>query len=382
MTEIGLTIGRAFIQPFIYLFFLLIWLSGYLRMKKDRKTTGARVSPFFYETRHTWSISLIAGLLLSILAILSGFIFTVPFALLVGAVMLLVGLAGRFSWLSAGYALTIASLLLIVIQMYGEPYLPAFIMEYAQEIDVFFLPFLIGLLLLIEACHLWRIRSEDSFPEYIKSVRGKRIGQHRIKKITLIPILTLLPGGWIEPFADWWPLIPIGEQSYALILVPYLLGFEYVVKTSLPQTAGKWLGNRHLWLALVVLLLSAGSYYIDWVGYIALAVALFGKEVIYYFLRRQEKKQRMYFQPHEQHLLVLGILADTPAVDLGLVPGEQIIKVNDQNVSTEDEFYQVINQNRAYCKLSIKDLDGEIRFAQRALYDGDHYKLGILFVSQ
>jgi hypothetical protein len=32
------------------------------------------------------------------------------------------------------------------------------------------------------------------------------------------------------------------------------------------------------------------------------------------------------------------------------------------------------------CKLEVFDTNGEARFEQRALYEGEHYELGILFV--
>ncbi|GAB2544865.1 PDZ domain-containing protein [Gracilibacillus alcaliphilus] len=380
--ESGLTIGRAFLQPFIYLFVLFIFLSGYIRIKKDRKNIGSKVYSYFYEARYTLSISIMMGIGISILSIVGGFAFSLPFALLTGVIMLIAGIAGRFSWLSAGYTLSIAGLITAVIQLFGAAYLPAFMMEMFQDVHLIFIPFLIGMLLIAEAWQLSKVRSEETFPEYIDSGRGKKVGQHRIKKIMLIPFIALVPGGWLEPFADWWPLIDIGENSYGLILVPFLQGFEYVAKTRLPQQAGKWLAKWNLLLAFVILALSIAGYFVTWITYIALALALLGKEFIVYYYRNQEHNHAVYFQPHHQHLLVLGVIADTPAVDLGLVPGEQIVKVNDVKVSTEEEFYHAVNQNRAYCKISVRDLNGEIRFAQRALYEGEHYNLGILFVSK
>ena len=43
-------------------------------------------------------------------------------------------------------------------------------------------------------------------------------------------------------------------------------------------------------------------------------------------------------------------------------------------------FYEALQQNRAHCKLEVLDVNGQIRFVQRALYEGDHHELGILFV--
>ena len=78
--------------------------------------------------------------------------------------------------------------------------------------------------------------------------------------------------------------------------------------------------------------------------------------------------------------MILGILPSSPAEKLNLQVGEMIMKVNGFSVKTVTEFYQGLQKNRAFCKLEVIDLNGEIRFEQRALYEGEHHELGILFV--
>ncbi len=43
-------------------------------------------------------------------------------------------------------------------------------------------------------------------------------------------------------------------------------------------------------------------------------------------------------------------------------------------------FYKALQKNRAYCKLEVFDVNGEIRFVQGALFEGDHHELGILTI--
>jgi S1-C subfamily serine protease len=78
-------------------------------------------------------------------------------------------------------------------------------------------------------------------------------------------------------------------------------------------------------------------------------------------------------------LKVLGVIPGTPADRLGIEVGENIMKVNGQLVNSIDSFYQSLQASGAYFKLDIEDLNGEIRFVQGALYQGDHHELGILF---
>ncbi|SFM22449.1 hypothetical protein SAMN04487943_11063 [Gracilibacillus orientalis] len=381
LMEFSGVIARVFMQPFIYLFLLLLLLSGYWRIKKDRQHFGTKVYPYFHETKHTWSISIIIGLILSILSIGFGFVISIPFALLLGLVMLIVAIGNRFSWMSAGYTLAIASVIMYFLNIYGDDYLPSNWLDLLDATDLFYIPFIIGILLLTETWILSRIHHDDTYPELVKSNRGKYLGQHRIKKLTIIPFIALVPGGWIEPFAEW-PLLEISGQSYGVMILPYVFGLEYIVKSRLPREAASWLSKRVALLAIVILLIAVGSYFIPFLTVVAFAVAFLGKELIQLVYRAAEERRTPYFRPAERGLLVLGTLPGTPAVDLGLIPGERIVKVNDITVENEDIFYQAVNQNRAFCKLSVKDLNGEVRFAQRALYEGEHHKLGILFVRE
>ena len=78
--------------------------------------------------------------------------------------------------------------------------------------------------------------------------------------------------------------------------------------------------------------------------------------------------------------MILGIIPDAPASKMTLQVGELITKVNGVAVQNEKIFYEALQKNRAHCKLEVLDTNGEVRFVQRALYEGDHYELGILFV--
>lgn len=77
--------------------------------------------------------------------------------------------------------------------------------------------------------------------------------------------------------------------------------------------------------------------------------------------------------------MVLGIIPNTPADDLELKIGEIITKVNGIPVKHVLDFYEALQKPRI-CKMEIIGLNGEIRFDQRASYEGEHHELGILFV--
>jgi S1-C subfamily serine protease len=80
--------------------------------------------------------------------------------------------------------------------------------------------------------------------------------------------------------------------------------------------------------------------------------------------------------------MILDVIPDSPAHKLGLSTGEIIETCNNMPVCTKQDLYEALLKNRAYCKLEVLDVNGEIRLLQRALYDGDHHELGILFVEK
>ncbi len=56
------------------------------------------------------------------------------------------------------------------------------------------------------------------------------------------------------------------------------------------------------------------------------------------------------------------------------------MKANGREVNSQRDFYDALQQNSAFCKLEVLDLQGELRFAQSSIFQGDHYQIGCLFV--
>lgn len=78
--------------------------------------------------------------------------------------------------------------------------------------------------------------------------------------------------------------------------------------------------------------------------------------------------------------MILGVVPESPADKMDLKVGEVITKVNSISVHDEIQLYRALQKNSAHCKIEVLDINGEVRFAQRALYEGDYHKLGILMI--
>nr|WP_284730492.1 PDZ domain-containing protein [Bacillus sp. SM2101] len=96
--------------------------------------------------------------------------------------------------------------------------------------------------------------------------------------------------------------------------------------------------------------------------------------------RLKDDSYPFYFSQRDHGLVVLAIISQSPAEKMAIQVGEMITKVNGVTVRSVEEFYEAIQKNSAFCKLEVIDVNGQVRFTQRALYDGEHHELGILFV--
>src|SRR5699024_727045 len=228
-----------------------------------------------------------------------------------------------------------------------------------------------------EAVLLSRIKRNETFPDLLLGNRGIWIGQHHLKKISIIQFFTLVPTGMIVPFADFWPYFSIDGDTYSLVLVPFLIGFHYKVTGYLPSHIAKKIAQSVMWLGIIVLCLGIGSIYLPWLSFASVIIAIIGKELINYKQRTKDKEKRAYFLETKRGIKILGIIPGTPADRLDILVGETISKVNGKKIDRSAELYQALQESGAFFKLEVLDDNGEKRFVQGAFYEGDHHELGL-----
>lgn len=381
LVEISKGIGQLFINPLFYWTIILVLLAGYRRIKNERIQFGVKIHDIFTEWKRTWLPAIVIGLVLSTLIFISGIVFSHSTLYMLSAVMILFSLALRFTLLPASYTIGLTYIILL--------FSPAILENQSlvdrglfQDNNFIGLTLLLGAMILAEAYFLQRVRKDETFLRLEVSERGVWVGHHRLKKMSVIPVLLLVPGGIIEPFAPYWPLFSIGESSYGFVLFPFLLGFEYAVRGNSPIAVAKRLSRQLLLLGFIVLAVSIGDLYLKGLSLAALLIAIFGREFILYRFRVEDKRRSSYFRPHPEGVKILGVIPGSPAERLEIQAGEVIAKVNDKRVTTPEEFYKALSMTGAHFKLNVLDEQGEVRFIQSAFYEDDDYKLGLLFIKE
>ncbi|HLR52070.1 MAG TPA: PDZ domain-containing protein [Candidatus Avamphibacillus sp.] len=381
LIEIAKAIGKFFLNPLFYWGILLVVIAGYRRIKKERIFFGSRVFDIFSEWKNTWILSILSGLLISAILLGVGIVFSYETIITLIIIAIILSITMRYTMLSVSYTIGLTYLLLLFL-----PYLwdeqTYFNYNLFSNINYAGIAILLGLFLSVEAILISKSKRNETCPSLVKGKRGNWIGQHHIKKLSLIPVFLLVPTGMLTPIEPYWPFFPLGEETYSIVLFPFLIGFDYKVTSDLPVIVSKRLGKGILVLGIVVLLLAVGSIYIPWLSLVAVLVAILGREIINYRERMKNKKEQPYFFQDDNGLKVLGIIPHTPAARLDILVGEKILKVNGYPVKTTYDFYRALQNRGSFFKMTVLDDNGEIRFIQSAFYEGDHHKLGLIFTTE
>jgi hypothetical protein len=379
LLELLWAVGRFFIHPLFYLFLLMTLAYGYFRIKRERKSFNVRVEDIYNEMKFTYTKGLLVGCIASL--VLFGIGLSLPFGtiVLLTIVTALLGFTFKLRWLSAAFSIGITLFATAIITNVDAGGVEQFFLG-LSDTSYASLSIVAGLMVIAEGVLIYRTAHKDTSPFLKTSTRGLPIGTHVANRTWMLPLLFLVPGGTLTSTLPWWPILTINGESFLLMFIPFFIGFNQRVQGSLPQESIKVTGHRVIWLGVLTLFLSVISIWFTIAAFIAIIIAIAGREFITIRQRMNDKSAAFYFSKRDQGLMVLGILPQSPAEKMNLQVGEMVTKVNGHAVKTVEEFYQSLQKNRAFCKLEVIGFNGEIRFVQRALYDGEHHELGILFV--
>ena len=373
--------GRFFLHPVLYYLVFLAGLLGVKRVKRERKNFHIRAEDAYFELRQLFPIGMVIGLILSIITIVAGI--AVPFAaiLLIAVFTLIWSLTTNIRLISPAYTLG-ASFFAIIIIAQNNWSIPLFSKAFSSIDDKVYpsLVVILGLLLLAEGILIFKNASKGSSPKLAKSKRGQVVGVHEVKRLWMVPLFLLIPGNALQLPFEWWPVFHLGAKEYSLIFVPFAIGFHQQIKGMLPQESIQLHGRRVIVLGIVISLLSLAGYWYPLLSIVVAALAVIGRELLALIAYLKDESMTSYFSKKNNGVMIIGIIPDSPASKMGLQVGEIISKANGVLVRDEQTFYEALQKNRAHCKLEVFDTKGEIRFVQRALYEGDHHELGALFV--
>ncbi|WP_445488002.1 PDZ domain-containing protein [Niallia sp. 03133] len=376
-------VGKLFLNPVFYFSFLLAAYLGVSRVKKERKYFSVRAQNAYYELKQLFPMGLIIGLCLSIVSI--GLVLLVPmeFVMYAGLAAIVFSLLFKTRFLSPVYTVGFG-ILLSMLSLYKQ-WDFFFFSKNLIEAEMYIFPtavILLGLLLAAEGILIQRNGVKGTSPRLKKSKRGQSIGVHISNRAWLVPVFLFVPHGVLTIPINGWPVFTVGDHTYSLILVPFLLGFKQEIFGMHPITAIKSVGKKIVFFGIIIALSAVASYFFPQAAIASVVLAIIGREWISNRQKNKEKNHPFYFTRKNNGVLILGIVPDSPADKMNLKAGELITKVNNIPVQNQSQLYTALQRNSAHCKLDVLDIQGEVRFVQRALYEGDHHELGLLLIQE
>lgn len=383
LTELGYGFLRLFVNPVFYMAFILSLALAFRRVHKERLHFHTRVYDVVSDLYHTFIPGLFAGLILYGLFIGLGFMLQEDVIVLLMAVTFLLSLTFRPRYLSPAFVIFLTATVVIFL-----PELETNITwwnEWIAGIQIGSLPYLFLLMaafLFVEAMLIMFQAKRKPSPRKVVGKRGKAIGGFKTERVWLVPTFLLIPGFGLERI-EWWPFFGSGD-SFAFMLVPFLIGYDQFQTYDLPDRALKRDGTRLALVAFTALPLAVLAFLYDWLltAFLGMAVLCFSRFALYALTRKQNESRPAFFTLRNKGVQILAIVPKSPAADMNVKVGEVIRRVNGIEVRNATQFYEALQTNPTFFKLDVIDERGELRFEQRPLYENEHHALGLLFVDE
>lgn len=384
-----------FIQPIFIIGLLYAIFNRNKRVRYTRETFRVNFKRDNFELKDYFIKGLVPGLILSAFSIVVGIPITIEWYLVYQILAIILLLIGGSRLIHPLFTFPLSSFILYGLNYAGIE-LPLNWLNQLPQQEVFSfgqtmdnLPALMVNLLLFAALILFVstfvMDGEDKhkiFPMLKSSQRGKTVAKFQKKTLWSLPLFVIVPGEVVEPFADWWPLLNINGNQYALLILPILVGLHYTVSTQLLEEATTQLQKELRYLAVFGIGLFAISYFYPTLSVWAMVLLFIFGIIILVRHRRRENMWSFRYGPADEGLRVIAVREDSPGERLELSIGDIILDLNDHHLLDMDEYNKVLASNRSYIKMRIKRKDGEIIISQTPLYDDDHNDLGLLLLDK
>jgi hypothetical protein len=377
-------ISSFFANPLLYLFLLLVFMQYRRQTLFERKLFSVRIHSPWAQWFDSILFGVLGGLIVSLLLVGLGVVIQPDVFWLVWGISLILSFF-HIQYLCFAYAGGIIGLLSLLAGLWpsGEGisglnwlWSPLIHLKLPSLLAV------IAILHLAEAFLVYVNAGKDASPLFISGKRGMLVGAYQLQKFWFVPIfaLVMIPGkGMSFSIPDWWPLFFHGTGTgFSFLLLPTVIGYAELAISTLPAKKARKSSKKLLLYSLILLGLAWASGRWHGVGIAASLFAIFGHEGMIWFEKWVEWNHKPVFVQLGQGVVVLSVIPNSPADQLGIQIGDVILKINGQDIFHRDDIYPALQVNSAHCKMEVRNIEGNIKYLQRALYQGDHHQLGLI----
>ncbi|CAM3301424.1 PDZ domain-containing protein [Filibacter tadaridae] len=376
-------IALFFLNP---LFIVAIFISvaiGYYRVKRERRSFKIRLLPGLTELKRLLTESWPYALVLSVLISGVGLVTDSGWLVLFSTIALIAVLSFNFKLTSPVYFAAIASLVLYGMQGFADGFsLWGWTPGDANLLGnlAVTIPLIAGMLLIAEGLLIRRHTVHYASPYLTHTNRGLRAVAYKVKRLWLLPIVFLVPGDMISAYVPYWPQFTVGSTAFSFVPVPLIIGFSQVTRALYPDVLFPKMGRMIIWTGFIVIVVGLCALWMPILGWAALLIGVLGRSFVSIRASIHERKGPFAVAPQSTGVVIAGVLPESPAEKMGILPGECIRAVNGRQVANEKELYDAIQINAAHCRLQVVDRNGEVRLMQQVLFHQDHHRLGLLVV--
>ncbi|MEC0174639.1 PDZ domain-containing protein [Paenibacillus favisporus] len=378
--KLGDALLQLLTQPFYYISIILMALVYRRQVLLERKLFSVRLHSWGLQTWRTFWGGLVAGIGVSVAAAFLGISLTTEAVICIWVVAIVL-LLFRVRYLCFAYAIGILGVIQFVMGLFS--WSPDGLLKTVKDtvagLDIPALLALVAVLHLAEALLIRLQGATFANPLFIEGKRGKLVGGYQMQVFWPIPLFLLIPGA-SDTVLPWTPLFGGDGWSggFSMMALPVVIGFSEMTQSLLPQVKADRTFKRLLIYGVVLLAFSILSAWWSPLALVAALIAFVLHEGLAWYSRYEEQHRSPVFVHPAQGLKVLAVIPGSPAEELGIAAGESIMKVNGVAIRSKEQLHLAIRKNPAFCKLEVQNLQGEVKFLQRAIYDGDHHQLGVI----
>lgn len=366
-------IGSYLLTPVLWLGILYVIISYNQRINKERKQFRVAINKDFYEGRNFIKYGLFFFVMGSLISMILGLTLPTNSVYIYQILVVLAFLINGFSTTSMLLVMTAAGILELVV-----PRFITFFGDVFPEISGPSWLLLIFISILADYYLKRNMKKHPLSPRIKSGKRGRNIATYLGRETIVFPLLVLIPSGTLSSTLNFWPVFNIGNQKFSLILFPIFISTSVkVIKRAKERVIQDKLKNTELLLGLTFILIVLTKFMsrLFLISLIILTVVSIFLEIK---LRKKEKDANSWYVETDEGIRIISVQPETPAAKMKLQPGDVILTCNNRMVNSEEEFYQALQLNSAYCHVKVRTYEGDLRIAESAIFMDSPHEIGLI----
>ena len=354
-------IGTFLIQPLLWLGILWTIVSYSLRIRSDRRNFKIALNKDCFEIRHFIKKGILWGIVGSLVSLIIGCYLPMKVIVL-------------YEILAAVAALCTSRIDLSAVPLYILGILA--VLRQSAILPVILL--LLGFNYFVKERLTHGANAIWFTPQVKHNRRKRRLAVYRWSEFTILPLMIYIPGTLMEKLFHFLPLLHFGEFHFSLFILPFFVSSAGRIRGEQIETRMQVVQKQNLILAAGAFAFAVVAWLLPHLGilWIMLMLALTVGVHLYHYL--QINKNRAQYIEVSEGIRVIAIRPGTPAAKMSLNPGDVILTCNNQPVTNENQFYEALQLDSAYCHLKVKTMSGDLKITEGAIYNDSPYELGIV----